>query len=102
MCAKSSIIQNKRQGLKFCKICQCLVDDVEEHMRRKHPKYAEYLAKREEKEALSICGYCGRMIKNWREHVQESHPELIAAYARKKKQKDEDAKEEDFTKMFNL
>lgn len=101
LCAKSSIIQNKRQGLKFCKICQCLVDDVDEHMNRKHPKYAEYLQKREEKETLSICGYCGRMIKNWRAHVQESHPELIAAYARKKKPKEED-KEEDFSKMFNL
>jgi len=71
-------------------------------MKRKHPKYAEYLAKREEKEALSICGYCGRMIKNWREHVQDSHPELIAAYARKKKHNDEENKEEDFSKMFNL
>lgn len=101
LCAKSTIIQNKRQGLKFCKICQCLVDDVEEHMKRKHPKYAEYLAKREEKEALSICGYCGRMIKDWRAHVQENHPELIAAYARKKKpQKDEE--EEDYSSMFNL
>ncbi|MHA1629371.1 MAG: hypothetical protein ACTSXO_01310 [Candidatus Heimdallarchaeota archaeon] len=78
-----------------------MVEDVEEHMKRKHPKYAEYLHKREEKEALSICGYCGRMIKDWRKHVQESHPELIATYARKKKPKQEE-EEEDFTKMFNL
>ncbi|MHA1212088.1 MAG: hypothetical protein ACTSSH_06470 [Candidatus Heimdallarchaeota archaeon] len=70
-------------------------------MNRKHPKYAEYLAKREAKEALSICGYCGRMIKNWRAHVQHSHPELIAAYTRKKKQPKKE-EEEDFSKMFNL
>jgi len=101
LCAKSSIIQNKRQGLKFCKICQCLVDDVEEHMRRKHPKYAEYLKKREEKEALSICGYCGIMVKNWREHVQFHHPELISAYTRKKKPQVEE-ETEDLSKMFNL
>lgn len=101
MCAKSAIIQNKRQGLKFCKICQCLVDDVDDHMKRKHPKYAEYLAKKEEKEALSICGYCGCMIKNWREHVEECHTELIAAYARKKKPQSDD-EVEDYSKMFNF
>lgn len=70
-------------------------------MKRKHPKYAEYLQKREEKEALKICGYCGRMVSNWRQHVEENHHELIANYARKKKPKQEEA-EEDFSKMFNL
>ncbi|MHA1219221.1 MAG: hypothetical protein ACTSO5_11185 [Candidatus Heimdallarchaeaceae archaeon] len=70
-------------------------------MRRKHPKYAEYLKKREEKEALSICGYCGTMVKNWREHVQFHHPELISAYTRKKKPKVEE-ETEDLSKMFNL
>jgi hypothetical protein len=101
LCAKSTIIQNKRQGLKFCKICQCIVEDEEEHMKRKHPKYADYIEKREQKELLSICGYCGSMVKNWREHVQQHHPELIANYTRKKKQKEEE-EQEDLAKMFNL
>ncbi|MEA2070127.1 MAG: hypothetical protein U9O98_02455 [Asgard group archaeon] len=101
MCAKSTIIQNKREGLKFCKICQCIVEDVEEHMKRKHPEYAKYLKKREKKENLSICGYCGSVVKNWRDHVQEYHPELIAKYTRKKKPEKKEEKE-DLTEMFNL
>ncbi|MHA1124610.1 MAG: hypothetical protein ACTSO7_03170 [Candidatus Heimdallarchaeota archaeon] len=71
-------------------------------MKRKHPKYAEYLKKREEKEALSICGWCGSMVKDWRKHVEANHPELITAYARKKKPKEEEEKSEDYSKMFNL
>ncbi|MBD3192663.1 MAG: hypothetical protein GF308_18625 [Candidatus Heimdallarchaeota archaeon] len=78
-----------------------MVEDEEDHMKRKHPKYYEYIQKREKKETLSICGYCGTSVKNWRKHVQECHPELIANYTRKKKPKKKE-EEEDLSAMFNL
>jgi hypothetical protein len=70
-------------------------------MKRKHPKYFEYLKKKEDKETLSICGYCGCTVKNWREYVQEHHPELITNYSRKRKPKKEE-EPEDYSEMFNL
>jgi hypothetical protein len=93
----SDFIVNRQDGLKLCKICQTIIENEEEHMKRRHPKYLQYLEKKEENEEKYMCCYCGLWVNNWREHVTKNHPEIIADAAKRVKPQ---PKEEEFEFSF--
>ncbi len=66
-------------------------------MKRRHPKYLEYIAKKEAKEEKYMCCYCGLWVKNWRLHIKNFHPEIIADASRRIKP---EPKEEEFEFTF--
>ena len=78
-------IVNRKDGLKICKICQQIIEEEEDHMKRRHPKYLKYLEKKEENEEKYHCCYCGLWVVNWRQHVRDQHPEVIEAAAKRVK-----------------
>ncbi|TFF84325.1 hypothetical protein EU523_01710 [Candidatus Heimdallarchaeota archaeon] len=85
----SDYIINRKSGIKVCKICQAVIENEEEHMRLRHPKYLKYLSDREKKEDRFMCCYCGLWVKNWKEHMQKSHPDIIKNVSRRVKPKKE-------------
>ncbi|TFF90647.1 MAG: hypothetical protein EU548_01910 [Promethearchaeota archaeon] len=93
----NDFIVNRKDGIKICKICQSIIEDEVDHMKRRHPKYLQYIVKKEEKEERYMCCYCGLWVKNWREHVKDQHPEIIADAARRVKPEPE---EEEFEFTF--
>ena len=88
----NDFIVNRKDGLKICKICQSIIEEPEEHMKRRHPKYLQYIEKKEEKEEKYMCCYCGLWVLDWRKHVKEQHPEIIADASRRVKPEPEEEK----------
>ncbi len=93
----NDFIVRRKDGLKICKICQSIIENPEEHMKRRHPKYIEYIVKKEAKEEKYMCCYCGLWVKNWREHIKNQHPEIIANASKRTKP---EPKEEEFEFTF--
>lgn len=93
----SDFIVRRKDGLIICKICQQIIEEAEDHMKRRHPKYLKYLEKKEENEEKYHCCYCGIYVKDWKAHVREKHPEIIAAAAKRVKP---EPKEEEFIFEF--
>jgi hypothetical protein len=86
----SDYVVKRKDGLKVCKKCQQIIEDEEDHMRRRHPELLKYMEKKEEKEDLWMCCHCGLYVKNWQEHIREQHPEIIEQASKRVKQEPEE------------